>query len=173
MPELPPDFDLENTEVEVIEHDEPETERSLARRIALQVLYEVDSAHHPAGEVIARHLQAHKDATRKVRSYLQELVIGTVGNLERLDHVVHHYAPEFPIEQIAIVDRNILRMAIYEFAVANRVPVGVAIDEAVELAKLFGAENTHRFINGVLGALADAPEATQELLNKNQGDTQI
>lgn len=159
-----PEFDLENAEMEVIEHDAPETERSLARRIALQALYEVDSAHHGAGEVISRHLQANKDASRKVRSYLGELVTGVMENKVRLDRVIRHYAPEFPLEQVAIIDRNILRMAIYEFGIASKVPVGVAIDEAVELAKLFGADNTHRFINGVLGTLADDEESLRQML---------
>lgn len=155
MAELPPDIDLENAEVEVIAHDAPETERSLARRIALQVLYEVDSVHHEAPVVIARHIQAHKEERRKVHNYLTDLVTGVVQNLERLDKVISQLAPEFPLEQVAIIDRNILRMAIYEFAIAQRVPVGVVIDEAIELSKLFGAENTHRFVNGVLGAVAD------------------
>ncbi|MFN8375977.1 MAG: transcription antitermination factor NusB [Anaerolineae bacterium] len=163
-----PEFDLENAEVEVIEHDEPETERSLARRIALQALYEVDSAHHNVDEVVARHVLAHKDAARKVRSYLSELVVGVINNQGRLDRVIRHYAPEFPLEQVAIIDRNILRMAIYEFGIASKVPVGVAIDEAVELAKLFGADNTHRFINGVLGTLADNEESLRTMLEAGE-----
>jgi transcription antitermination protein NusB len=169
-----PEFDLENADVEIVEHDEPETERSLARRIALQALYEVDSAHHGAVEVVARHAQGHKDVTTKVRNYLGELVTGVMENQTRLDKVIRHYAPEFPLEQVAIIDRNILRMAIYEFGIASKVPVGVAIDEAVELAKLFGAENTHRFINGVLGTLADDEESLRRMLgNKPDEDKKL
>ena len=70
---------------------------------------------------------------------------------------------EFPLELLAIIDRNILRMAMLEFAVERRTPVGVAIDEAVELSKLFGADNTPSFVNGVLGALADNSELMQVL----------
>jgi transcription antitermination protein NusB len=171
VPALPDfDFDMENAKVEIIEHEEPETERSLARRIALQVLYEVDSAHHPPGEVIARHLSARDHLARGIRSYLHELVNGVVANKERVDHVIQHHAPEFPLEQVAVIDRNILRMAIYEFAITGRAPVAVAIDEAVELAKLFGAENTARFINGVLGALADDIPATRRMLQIEKPD---
>jgi N utilization substance protein B len=167
MPEFP-DFDFENAKHEIIEHSEPETERSLARRIALQALYEIDSAHHPANEVIARHLQAQGDnISRKVRSYLQELVNGVLANMTPLDRAIRHYAPEFPLAQVAIIDRNILRMAVYEFAITHKVPVGAAIDEAVELAKLFGAENTPRFINGVLGSMADDEQALQQMLHED------
>lgn len=137
-------------------------ERSLARRIALQALYEIDSAHHPTAEVIARQLQAQR-ASARVGQYMQKLVYGTAANLDLLDDVIRRYAPEWPLEQIAIIDRNILRMAIFEFALQQRTPVSVAIDEAVELAKMFGAEGASAFVNGVLGALADDEAVLQAL----------
>ena len=129
-------------------------ERSISRRIALQALYEIDVAHHAVGEVLTIHLQTQKP-NRKVARYVQELVHGVVEHRSVLDEAIQTYAPEWPLEQIAVIDRNILRIAIFEFAVRARTPVGVAIDEAVELAKLFGADGASSFINGVLGAVAD------------------
>ena len=137
-------------------------ERSLARRIALQALYEIDLAHHPVGAVLTMHLQAQKPS-RKVARYIQELVHGVVENRDLLDEAIRRYAPEWPLDQIATIDRNILRIAIYEFAVRARTPVGVAIDEAVELAKLFGADGASGFINGVLGAVADDHDWLQKV----------
>jgi transcription antitermination factor NusB len=72
----------------------------------------------------------------------------------RLDDIIRRYAPEYPIDQLAAVDRNILRIAIYEFAVSMETPVRVAISEAVELAKIFGSDTSYRFVNGVLGSVA-------------------
>ena len=137
------------------EEDEPVTdERSIARRIALQALYEIDLANHPVAEVLTMHLQTQQPSRRIVK-YVQNLVHGVIDNRPVLDEAIEQYAPEFPLEQIAFIDRNILRIAIYEFAVRARTPVGVAIDEAVELAKMFGADGASSFINGVLGAVAD------------------
>lgn len=151
-----PDFDPDSDEVisrEVIEHDEAATERSQARRIALQALYEIDSADHAAGVVLS-HLLIEYQVPRQVRNYVFRLVHGIMEHLEALDRVLQRYAPEFPILQVAIVDRNIMRLALYEIGIETRTPVSVAIDEAIELAKLYGAEGTTRFVNGVLGTIA-------------------
>ncbi len=136
------------------EADPVTDERSIARRIALQALYEIDLANHPVGEVLTIHLQTQQPSRRIVR-YVQDLVHGVYDSRPVLDEAIQEYAPEFPLDQIAFIDRNILRIAIYEFAVRARTPVGVAIDEAVELAKMFGADGASSFINGVLGAVAD------------------
>ncbi len=158
-----PEFDpAEQQAGEVIPHDPPASDRSLARRIALQVLYEVDSAHHDAPSVMAVHLQA-RQISRKAARYVQRLVAGVVNHRAILDSTIHTFAPEWPVDQMAIVDRNILRQAIYEFAVQGHTPVGVAIDEAVQLAKLYGADSSPGFINGVLGAIADDPTALEQL----------
>lgn len=145
LPEVIPDNE---------EADPITDERSIARRIALQALYEIDLANHPVGEVLTIHLQTQQPSRRIVK-YVQNLVHGVLDNRPVLDEAIEQYAPEFPLDQIAFIDRNILRIAIYEFAVRARTPVGVAIDEAVELAKLFGADGASSFINGVLGAIAD------------------
>lgn len=141
-------------------------ERSLARRIALQALYEIDSARHPRELVIATQLQMHQPSER-ISRYARALVEGVTDHLALLDETIARYAPEWPVDQIAIIDRNILRLAMFEFAVDGRTPVGVAIDEAVELAKLFGAEGASSFVNGVLGSLADDAETLRRLNRRN------
>jgi transcription antitermination protein NusB len=144
-PELIPNGD-EQEETPVMD------ERTIARRIALQALYEIDAAHHPAGRVIATHLQVQTPAP-KIARYVRQLVIGVLENLETIDAAIVAHAPEFPVKVLAIIDRNILRIAIYEFAIQADTPVKVACNEAVELAKMFGADGASSFINGVLGAI--------------------
>ncbi len=82
-----------------------------------------------------------------------------------MDHVIEKYAPEWPLDQIATIDRNILRISCWEFAIQNETPVKVAINEAVEIAKLYGSDSAPRFINGVLGSLAEHQyEIRQQIL---------
>jgi N utilization substance protein B len=137
-------------------------ERSMARRLVLQVLYEADAARHYPLAIMARHLEERQPISRIAR-YVSEVVQGISETQPDIDRVISRFAPEFPLDQIAVIDRNILRLAIFEFAVSQRTPVGAAIDEAVELAKLFGGDSSPAFINGVLGAIADAPDAIIEL----------
>ena len=160
------DFDPDGDDVvnrEVIEHDDPATDRSTARRIALQALYEIDSAKHAVGEVLTNNLEYSPDQ-RTIRNYISHLVKGVVSYLPKLDEILQKYAPDWPIDQVAVIDRNILRIALFELGVETRTPVSVAIDEAVVLAKLFGAENSPRFVNGVLGTVADNLEAVRVYL---------
>lgn len=158
------EFDPEDVvNVEVIEHPAPVNERSLARRVALQVLYEVDSADHLVGEVLQRQSEAN-ELPSHLGDYLRDLVLGVIEHHRTLDSVIKTFAPEFPISQVAIIDRNILRIAIYEFALSHNVVTGIAIDEAVELAKLYGADGSSRFINGVLGSIADDRKRLNKLL---------
>lgn len=158
----------DEVEVEEIEHEPPVTERSIARRIALQVLYEVDCTAHLPGAVIEMRLAA-QEMEQKVARYVRLLVNGVLDNRDTIDTTIRQYAREWPLEQVAIVDRNILRMAIYEFAVSQSTPVGAAIDEAVGLARVFGAENATSFVNGVLGKLAeDAEQLRKSLVNTGE-----
>ncbi len=152
-----PEFEPKDVELtEVIEHDQDApTERSAARRVALQVLYEIDCVKHPVDEVIDTRLQDYPQLSKRAVRYVRRLVHGVMLSHERLDVIIRQYAPEWPLEQIAIVDRNILRIAIYELVAQTSTPVGVVIAEAVELGGFFGAEGAPRFINGVLGALAE------------------
>ncbi len=89
----------------------------------------------------------------KDKDFIENLVRGVVKHIEEIDKYVTKYAPEWPIEQITIVDRNILRIGIYELKFAKEVPSKVAINEAIELGKTFGGESSGKFINGVLGTI--------------------
>jgi N utilization substance protein B len=124
-----------------------------ARILALLVLYEADTALHPAGLVLQRHLQEQADINDEVRDYASGLVSGVVNNMDELNAVLGACAPEFPVQQIAPIDRNILRIALYEIK-ADLAPPRVAINEAIEISKEFGSESTPRFVNGVLGTAA-------------------
>jgi transcription antitermination protein NusB len=128
--------------------------RRRARIIALQTLYEVDSADHSPGTALAYRLD-DDPLPPEGASFAQQLVNGVIEHRPMLDELIRRYAPEWPLDQMAIIDRNILRIAIYEFGPGELTPVKVAINEAVELSKLFGSESSPRFINGVLGALVD------------------
>jgi transcription antitermination protein NusB len=167
LPEFSPD---EVVETEVIEHDAAATERSTSRRVALQALYELDCADHNVGEVLDSRLQ-DVHLSKKAARYMRRLVIGVTNHRDQLDALIRHYASEFPLEQLAIVDRNILRMAIYEYAAKVNISENIIIAEAIELAKLFGAESTPRFVNGVLAALAsDDQEIVRQILTPENED---
>ncbi|MBL7184071.1 MAG: transcription antitermination factor NusB [Anaerolineae bacterium] len=126
--------------------------RHRARIVALQALYEIDIAHHDPGVVLQQRL-AYKPLPEAGRDFAHTLVQGILEHQADLDALIQDNAPEWPLDQVAVIDRNILRMAIFEFVVEGNTPVKVAINEAVELAKLFGSDSSGRFVNGVLGAI--------------------
>lgn len=127
--------------------------RRKARSLALQALYEIDCASHPPEEVIAARLE-EQPLSDELVAFARHLVLGVLAHAPDLDGLIHRHAPEWPLDQMAAIDRNILRMAIWEFVVDGETPTKVAINEAVELAKLFGSDSAPRFVNGVLGVLA-------------------
>ncbi len=127
--------------------------RRKARVLALQTLYEVDSTGHEAEEVVS-HLLAEEGLSEENANFTRELVSGVIQNKEKIDGNIQSCAPAWPIDQIPMVDRNILRLAIFEVLIDNKVPVKVAINEAVELAKTFGSDNSSKFVNGVLGSVS-------------------
>jgi N utilization substance protein B len=115
--------------------------RTKARSIALQVLYEVDLMGHEPGFVLENLLEMERlqgNLDEKVIPFIHEIVSGVVPLAKVLDDHLAMYAPEWPFDEIAVIDRNILRIALWEFGVHKATPMKVAINEAVELAKLFG-----------------------------------
>lgn len=127
--------------------------RTRARSIALQVLYEFDIIGHPPGIVLEQRLEENPlDET--LQHFARQIVMGVVPLTHQLDELIAQHAPEWPLDQVATVDRNILRIALWEIAQKDQTPLKVAINEAVELAKVFGSDSTPRFVNGVLGSLA-------------------
>lgn len=138
--------------------------RRRARRVTLETLYEYDLAEHPVGEVLQRRLEDNPMENAGVE-FASQLVMGVIAYLSEIDKLIARYAPEWPLDQMAVIDRNILRIAIYEFLIMGETPVKVAINEAVELAKLYASDSAPRFINGVLGSLADQiPAIKQEIV---------
>ena len=130
-------------------------ERRRARSLALEALYEVDSVGHSAEEVIDRILSDDKKLNEEAAGFLRRVVQGTLASIQELDKLVADCASEWPVDELAVIDRNILRLALWEFVLSGETPVKVAINEAVELAKRYGSDSSPRFINGVLGTLAD------------------
>ena len=127
--------------------------RTRARGVALQALYEIDLTGHPTGEVLQERL-IDTPLEDTLFQFTQQIVLGVLPITDLIDKLIGQYAPEWPLDQVAAIDRNILRIAIWEIAVDQQTPLKVAINEAVELAKLFGSDSTPRFVNGVLGSLA-------------------
>lgn len=128
--------------------------RRRARIAALQALFEIEIAGH-APEVVLQRCLAHHPLPRKASDFAHTLVFGVLEKRVWLDDLIQENASRWPVEKMAVIDRNILRIAIFEFAVARSAPVKVAINEAVELAKLFGSDSSPRFVNGVLGTIVN------------------
>lgn len=128
--------------------------RTKARGIALQVLYEVDISTHKPGIVLAKRFENLK-MDDSLKHFISNIVSGVVANKKIFDEFIADFAPDWPLDQVAIIDRNLLRMAFWEIAVYQKTPVKVVVNEVVELAKLYGADGSARFVNGVLGGLIE------------------
>jgi N utilization substance protein B len=138
-------------------------DRTRARGIALQALYELDVTNHPVGKVLIERV-ADSELDENLVLFFRSIVLGVWPIRQELDNFIAEHAPDWPLDQVAIIDRNILRIALWEFAVADDTPLKVVINEAVELAKTYGSDSAPRFVNGVLGSLADRQhEITQSL----------
>ena len=135
--------------------------RRMARVAAMQTLCEVDSTGHDLDEIL-NEKRLSRPLSDGADGFLTALSAGALANAAEIDRIITRHARGWRISQMAMVDRNLLRMAIYEIAFWRQAPPSVAINEAVEIAKAFGSESSPRFINGVLGAVARAnPEPAQ------------
>ncbi len=129
--------------------------RHLARTVAMQSLYEKDfrgGALAEADQLVARNLQEFAPGLDD-KGFARELVDGVMTHQPTIDATITKYAPAWPLSQITIVDRNILRIGVFELKHSDNVPSKVAINEAIELAKTYGGESSGKFVNGVLGAI--------------------
>ena len=140
--------------------------RRQARAVALQALYEIDSVHHPPERVL-QHCLEETPLPEGATKFARYLVFGVLRHQAVLDAYIQKYAPEWPLEQVAIVDRNILRLALYELATDGRTPFKVIINEAVELGKMFGSDSTPRFVNGVLAAMVPLRQEVARRIRAN------
>jgi len=146
--------------------------RTRARSIALQALFEIDLVNHPLGKVLKHRLDEASLEGRLV-VFVQKIVQGVWPIHEQLDQFIAEHAPEWPLEQVATIDRNILRIALWEFAVSGETPIKVAINEAVELAKAYGSDSSPRFVNGVLGSLAENKNEIQQSLENLRSQNSV
>ncbi len=129
--------------------------RHLARTIALQTLYQWDFNNKNQGDlalIIKRNLKEFAPQFDD-KGFIESLVKGVIKNQKEIDSLITKYAPEWPIEQITMIDRNVLRIGIQEMKFDPDIPEKVAINEAIELAKTFGGESSGKFVNGVLGTI--------------------
>lgn len=130
--------------------------RHLARSIAMQTLYQWDFKGRPTAvlqAIIEQNFIEFGSDLEEEKQFIIDTVNGVINNLEKIDQIISQYAPDWPLEQITIVDRNVLRIGIYELKFNEQIPAKVAINEAIELAKSYGGQSSGKFINGVLGAV--------------------
>ena len=126
--------------------------RRRARVAALQALYEADTSRHTAEQALQR-IVARERLPKEPAAFARDLIQGVLAQQDQIDRLIAQAATAWPLEQLPPVERNILRLAIHEMLGDNGTPVGAVINEAVELAKSFGGENSAKFVNGVLGAI--------------------
>ena len=127
--------------------------RRKARTIALQALYESDCVGHDPLSAVLRAIE-EKVLPENTALFAQKIVTGVMESKSELDKQIQKFAPNFPVGQLSLIDRTILRIAIFEIIIDSKTPVKVAINEAVDLAKTFGSKNSSKFINGVLGSVS-------------------
>lgn len=129
--------------------------RHLSRTIALQSLYEWDFRSRASGHILetARETMTEFTPGATEDEFAKNILEGVRECLKEIDKKITTYAPEWPIEQITLVDRNVLRIGIYELYYAKDIPPKVAMNEAIQLAKSFGGESSGKFVNGVLGSI--------------------
>ncbi len=140
--------------------------RTRARALALKALYEIDLAGHPPATVLQERLRA-EPLEPELAAFAQQLVEGVVPLRPWLDQHIARHAPAWPVEHLPAIERNILRLALWEMALSpEKTPTRVVVNEAVELAKAFGSESSPRFVNGVLGSMARELEAIRQDLQQ-------
>lgn len=135
--------------------------RHKARTTALKILFETDLSPHKLDDVLERYMEL-SGSPEAVQNYIREVVTGVRDHRDELDAEIARVAPQFPVNQLAAIDRNVLRIAIYELHHQPDVPLKAAINEAVDIAKRFGGDSSGRFVNGVLGNIAQERSATAE-----------
>ncbi|MEK6255868.1 MAG: transcription antitermination factor NusB [Chloroflexota bacterium] len=138
--------------------------RTKARSIALQVLYELDVVAHPAN-IVLEHRLSEAALDPRHEAFTRNIVHEIEPIRDILDNFISQHAPEWPIDQVSIIDRNLIRIALWEMALTEETPVKVAITEAIELAKEYGSDSSPRFVNGVLGSLVPRRNEIRDFIN--------
>ncbi len=146
--------------------------RRMTRVAVLQVLSEVDCVDHALDDVLSYRRQSQEFAP-SADQFLTYMTEGVLENIHELDKIIAEFAPNWPVSHMSVIDRNLLRMAIYEITMWGDTPPKVAINEAVELAKVFGSESSPRFVNGVLGSVMEVSLSNQPSPITNSADTEV
>ena len=136
--------------------------RRIARKLVLQVLYEVDCSDHDWEQAMSRqssNLKLSQDASEFARSILQ----GVSSEKDHIDDIIAEFAPTWPVSQMGLIDRSLLRMAVCELELDSGSQEKIVINETIELAKEFGSENSYRLVNGVLGSIWDKAKGQQTI----------
>ncbi len=127
--------------------------RRKAREIALQILYQKEIINLPVNEAIESYKKYFNIKNKKILNFVEELVKGVTENIKFIDEIIIKYTPSWPLERLNLTDKNILRLAVYEMFFRPDIPEIVSIDEAIELAKIYGTDDSPSFINGVLDSI--------------------
>ncbi|WP_303874479.1 transcription antitermination factor NusB [Tepidanaerobacter acetatoxydans] len=130
----------------------PFLSRKIAREQAFKILFAIDVGNNTVEEASEIVIEFLKDENQK--SFIQSEVKGVLNNLTNIDKVINKYSDDWTIDRMASTDRNILRLAVYEIIYSQDIPMSVSINEAVEIAKKYGDEQSYKFINGLLGSIA-------------------
>ena len=146
--------------------------RRLMRVAVLQVLSEVDCVSHALDDVLSYRRESH-DLSAPADEFLTGMTEGVLENINELDKIITEFAPSWPVSHMSVIDRNLLRMAIYEMTMGGDTPPKVAINEAVELAKVFGSDSSPRFVNGVLGSVMETSVSKELSPITNSADTEV
>ena len=146
--------------------------RRVTRVAVLQALSEVDCVSHTLDDVLL-HRRESMSLSPPAARFLASMTEGVLENIHQLDKIITEFAPHWPISNMSVIDRNLLRMAIYELTMRGDTPPKVAINEAVELAKVFGSESSPRFVNGVLGSVMATSFSEKPSPIINSADTEV
>jgi N utilization substance protein B len=128
--------------------------RRKAREYALQILFQLDIRKEKPSAAVLKHFWAEYDPDDEVKAFSEEIVRGTYKHIARINDLLHQCAKNWSLDRMAVVDRNVLRMAVYEFLYRIDIPTSVTINEAIEIAKKYGTDDSGAFVNGILDRVA-------------------
>ncbi len=128
--------------------------RRKAREHALQLLFQLDIRKEKPSATVLKHFWAEYDADQEVKAFAEEIVKGTFKHITKINGIIHQCAKNWSIDRMAVVDRNVLRMAVYEILYRIDIPSSVTINEAIEIAKKYGTDDSGAFVNGILDSVA-------------------
>jgi N utilization substance protein B len=128
--------------------------RRKAREYALQLLFQLDIRKEKPSATVLKHFWTEYDADQEVRAFAEEIVKGTFRHVTKINNVIHQCAKNWSLDRMAVVDRNVLRMAVYEILYRIDIPSSVTINEAIEIAKKYGTDDSGAFVNGILDGVA-------------------